>query len=280
MADEPELEPEDHDDDDTLPWESAAIAGLQEAVDSAEFDEEEGVVRLTLDGSEEEFSDIEDVLHRLGDWANSEIVARVPFEGGSPVFSVNGDDLAYTALEGSTVSEFLEARLEDRSTEQLLSPNELGDPCGIVRVDLENINQELIRYLAKHPELIRDLSPFKFEDLVAELFRDLGYDVVPTPRSKDGGFDFRAFRKDPTGTILTMGLVECKQYRSRKVGVEVVRALVGVLDTEEATNGVIVTSSFFTRGAKAEQSQRKYRVSLGDYDVLMRWLQSYKRPKG
>ena len=47
-----------------------------------------------------------------------------------------------------------------------------------------------------HPELMRNLSPRKFEELVAELFSDMGYEVVLTPATRDGGFDFKAFRKE------------------------------------------------------------------------------------
>jgi restriction endonuclease Mrr len=117
----------------------------------------------------------------------------------------------------------------------------------IIRVDLENINEELIRYLAKHPELLHIIDPFKFEELVGGLFRSQGYEVFPTPKSRDGGFDFRAFYKDPTGTVCTLTLVECKRQRpERKVAVGVVRKLRGVLDTNGAGNGVIVTTSTFT----------------------------------
>jgi hypothetical protein len=35
--------------------------------------------------------------------------------------------------------------------------------------------------LAKHPEKMQDLTPRKFEELVAALFRAKGYDVELTP---------------------------------------------------------------------------------------------------
>lgn len=54
-----------------------------------------------------------------------------------------------------------------------------------------------------------------------------------------------AARKEGLGQFLY--LIECKRYvRPNKVGVKVVRSLHGVLQSERATAGAIVTTSFFT----------------------------------
>jgi len=46
---------------------------------------------------------------------------------------------------------------------------------------LEEVNDLLINYLAAHPELMKDVHPRRFEELVAELFRRMGYEVVRIP---------------------------------------------------------------------------------------------------
>ncbi|MEI8136769.1 MAG: hypothetical protein WCH21_05515, partial [Bacteroidota bacterium] len=49
-----------------------------------------------------------------------------------------------------------------------------------LQIDLNEINDELIAYLAKHPEFLRQLHHRKFEELIAEIFRNKGYDVTLT----------------------------------------------------------------------------------------------------
>jgi len=123
---------------------------------------------------------------------------------------------------------------------------------------------------------MRDMHPRKFEELVAELFHRMGYDVILTPRSKDGGFDVLAFQKTGVGKLLT--LVECKRYSPKdKVGVGLVRSLYGVVEEKNATHGVIATTSSFTRGARQFQQNLEYRLSLRDFNDLAAWCKEYKR---
>ncbi len=143
-----------------------------------------------------------------------------------------------------------------------------------VRIELAGVNEELIKYLADHPQQLYSLNSRKFEELVEAIFRDFGYDVVLTPKSKDGGVDIRAMRKDSVGTLLY--LIECKRYAAdRPVGLEIVRGLYGIAATQHASCGLIVTTSHFTRGAKEEADKIKYQMSLRDYNDLVGWLKRY-----
>ena len=144
------------------------------------------------------------------------------------------------------------------------------------RVELLEVNDELIRYLAQHPEKLREIDPRKFEELVADIFRDKGFEVTLTPRTRDGGRDIQAVHKSSLGSILY--LVECKRYNSaHKVGVELVRALYGVKLRERATAGVLVTTSSFTKDALDFASPLKYELSLQDFKSLQSWLKEYGR---
>ena len=44
-------------------------------------------------------------------------------------------------------------------------------------------------------------------------------------------------------------LVQCKQWKSAKVGVNIVRELFGVMTDKKATSGVLITSGIFTQEA-------------------------------
>ena len=84
------------------------------------------------------------------------------------------------------------------------------------------------------------------------------------------GVDIFALRKDDFGSFLT--IVECKKYaRNRPVGVGIVRSMYGVLNVENASHGVIATTSTFTAGAKMMARQYQYQLSLKDHADIMAW---------
>lgn len=153
-----------------------------------------------------------------------------------------------------------------------------GEPPKVAQIELlQDTNEELIALLAVQPDLMYGLHPRKFEEVVARLFEKRGFQVTLTPASKDGGFDFFAELKNPMASLLVVA--ECKRYRQdRKVGVEVVRGLHSVLETNKANKGLIITSSFFTSGAVEYQRILGAKMGLNDYNDLVAWLQSTVGP--
>jgi hypothetical protein len=275
-------------DDDTeereMGCETAARMAIEHAAASIEKDEIRGVIYMD-DGEDHrfnplrtEFSSWEDVRHSLLALGESEWVNYVPFDGGEPVFSPSVDGYVESVMADYGVERFFDSISPPDEGEELIDAHDLiAHRAGlVVQVDLAEINDELIHYLAKHPEKMHDLHSRTFEQLIAEIFKDKGYDVELTPKTKDGGFDIRAFRRDDVGTCLT--LVECKRYAPKNpVSVEIVRGLYGVSRSEGATNGVIATTSRFTKGAQSFQAQNKYSLHLADFDHIRLWLAHYKK---
>ena len=106
---------------------------------------------------------------------------------------------------------------------------------------------------------IRALSWREFEELVAEAYRRDGYRVLENEGAgPDGGVDLR-LRRD--GALL---LVQCKNWRSRRVGVRVVREVYGVLAAEHAHEAVIVCSGDFTEDARRFASGKPIRLVDGE----------------
>jgi len=92
---------------------------------------------------------------------------------------------------------------------------------------------------------IRDLSWKEFEELVAEAYRRQGYQVVENNRGgADGGVDIW-LKKDGA-----LHLIQCKQWKSQKIGVKVVRELYGVMTAEGAASASVVCSGMYTQEAK------------------------------
>jgi restriction system protein len=105
---------------------------------------------------------------------------------------------------------------------------------------------------------LNNMSWQEFEALVGEAFRRKGFTVTETGGGgADGGIDL-ALRKN--GETF---LVQCKQWKAYKVGVDVVRELYGVMAAQGATGGFVVTSGVFTDDAKAFATGRNVELING-----------------
>ncbi len=139
---------------------------------------------------------------------------------------------------------------------------------------------ELISALKSSPELMREITPLEFEEVVTEIFRSKGFDVDLTKRTSDGGKDIIAIHTDGLG-IKNKYFIECKRYaEDNKVGVALVRALQGVKNIKDGPNKtILVTTSSFTSGAKnyvENEASSKWDMTLTDYDDLVGWLNDYQ----
>jgi putative zinc finger/helix-turn-helix YgiT family protein len=286
MTDEDDVAP-DRDDDEELPfWERHAESKIRGILDSIEYNVDEGTVtawsddwdpRGKGDATSRTFSSLEEFRQELVELGDSELTSYVPWENG-PLFSTDSDDIVDNALHEAGVERVFDSLEVPADSDLLLDADDLTEPdqAHEIRLTIEEVNDLLIKYLATHPEVMREVHPRRFEELVAELFRRMGYDVMLTPRSKDGGFDILAFHKKSVGKLLT--LVECKRYSpDHKIGVGLVRSLYGVIEEKRATHGVIATTSSFTRGARAFQQNLEYRLSLRDFNDLATWCKEYQK---
>lgn len=135
------------------------------------------------------------------------------------------------------------------------------------------VNSIVIADVLRDRRRALELESRQFEYLVAEALIRRGLTVTLTPASGDGGYDIVALKESEFGELRF--LVECKRYAPHNpVGVEIVRALHGVVDDQRATAGIVVTTSGFTRGAKELQERHPHRLKLLDYETLCSWLRA------
>ncbi len=126
---------------------------------------------------------------------------------------------------------------------------------------------------SRAPDALDGMSWQEFELLVGEAFRLQGYEVTELGgQGPDGGVDL----------VLRKGrekfLVQCKQWRAFKVGVQVVRELYGVMAAKGAAGGFVVTSGSFTDEAIEFASGRN--VTLVDGPKLFGLIQQAKAARG
>jgi len=139
------------------------------------------------------------------------------------------------------------------------------------------LHKHLLSSCHQDPERLYTLTPRKFEELVAELFYEFGFDVELTVRTKDGGRDIVALGYDRAGIGLKY-LIECKRYgRGKKVGVQVVRSLHGVVTDEGATKGILATTAKFSKPATEHLARNRWLLEGKDYDDLVGWLDIYQQ---
>ncbi|MFX1681028.1 restriction endonuclease [Mitsuaria sp. CC2] len=109
---------------------------------------------------------------------------------------------------------------------------------------------------------INGMTWHQFELLIGEAFRQKGFTIVEIGGSgPDGGVDL-VLRKPSTNGNETF-LVQCKQWKAYKVGVNVVRELYGVMAARGAAGGFVVTSGRFTKEAGAFAEGRNMRLIDG-----------------
>jgi HJR/Mrr/RecB family endonuclease len=144
-----------------------------------------------------------------------------------------------------------------------------------VRPSIITFSNELIRQLKSSPDTIYDITSRDFEELVAELLRDQGFEVHLTSPTRDKGRDILAFTHKGPITLLT--LIEAKKYRKdRPVGIHLVRQLYGTFCNEQASSAMLVTTSHFSPEAKQFVQKYPYQLALKDYADVVKWLMRYQ----
>lgn len=90
------------------------------------------------------------------------------------------------------------------------------------------------------------IKPIEFEWLIEGLFSNLGYQTTVTQNTHDKGMDIVAI-KEKIGKK-EKALIECKRH-TKVIGVSEVRRLRGILPSENASRGILITTSSFSRPA-------------------------------
>ncbi len=111
-----------------------------------------------------------------------------------------------------------------------------------------------------------EMSGQQFEALVGEAFRRKGYSVSATGDGTD-------LKLKKAGELF---LVQCKQWRATRVGVNIVRALEGGMTARGAAGGFVLTSGVFTDEACA--FARSKNIELIDGKALHALIRGVRAP--
>ncbi|NOQ45543.1 MAG: hypothetical protein GQ559_02535 [Desulfobulbaceae bacterium] len=193
-----------------------------------------------------------------------DIYRPLEFEVSLPSHGDAEEKLLQVALSIELVGSYEEDLYHDKKTQ-----NQDEQQAVITTID-----DEVKKYLKAHPEKLYEMSPRKFEEFVASLLKDMGFDVELTQATRDGGRDIIAHVRNAVTSYLTH--IECKRYAAdNKVGVGIIREVIGVHHIHQATKSIIVTTSFFSADALKEAEKMDNQLDLKDFNDIKVWLGQY-----
>ena len=146
------------------------------------------------------------------------------------------------------------------------------------RYSIQNLFKECVidaikkrkQWLVDDINVIYQLSPSAFEDLVANLYRCMGYEVKQTPYTNDGGKD-AYIKKDGISY-----LVECKRYApNAHIGRPLLQKLYAAMNEEHIEHGVFITTAEFSKDAF--EYGIKYGIQTINGKELVELLREYKQ---
>jgi HJR/Mrr/RecB family endonuclease len=136
---------------------------------------------------------------------------------------------------------------------------------------------ELGTHLQRRYDDIYSIPPRRFEELVADIFKNLGYGVRLTQSTRDGGADVLLF-ENPNAL---QAIVEVKRYdKDRTVGIKFVDRLMGAMIRWQSKKAYLITTSHFSRPSTDAVSQigqldSSFEIELWDATRLLKELGCY-----
>lgn len=95
---------------------------------------------------------------------------------------------------------------------------------------------------------INQLTGIEFENVCEQLVQRMGFTTETTKASGDGGIDLVAYNSQPL--LSGKYIIQCKRYTG-SVGEPIIRDLYGVVMSERANKGILMTTGHFTKSAIA-----------------------------
>lgn len=147
--------------------------------------------------------------------------------------------------------------------------------CSEESLLIQPVAEEMAIICGVRPDYLSHLTSRQFEELIAAIFKNHGFQVELTSQTRDGGYDIVAISgsKIRSETLL----IEVKHFApNRPVGVGIVRALYGVKKLHKARKAILVTSSYVSDDAKREFSRViPWELEVKERSDVIQWCASY-----
>lgn len=115
-----------------------------------------------------------------------------------------------------------------------------------------------------------EVDPFVLESLVCTLFRNMGYEVIETKKTNDGGIDCELYNNDPIMGGKVIGQV--KRYKNN-IDIPKLREFESVLRNSDAMKGIFISTSNFS--SQCEKFASENNISLINGSLLVDYFNRY-----
>jgi len=135
--------------------------------------------------------------------------------------------------------------------------------------------RQLVELIAQQPDALAKLEWRELEKALREAFEGIGFDTKLTRPGKDGGFNLEL-----TGTkhgYKQTFLVELKHWTEQKPGLGHIRKFVEVTASRQATAGLLLSTSGFTKPIYGGITEFTTPMHLGERDKVVSLCKTYYR---
>jgi restriction system protein len=119
---------------------------------------------------------------------------------------------------------------------------------------------------------VKSLEGWRFEMVVNDLFKKMGYDAELTQLTRDGGYDVLASEDK---LKLNRIYIQAKCFSDGNVGVKEIRALKGIVSGDVGSKGIVITTSDFSSDAKKESKTGSLSILLINGEKLISLMMEY-----
>lgn len=123
----------------------------------------------------------------------------------------------------------------------------VGPPASGSHGDVRSSTRSPARPIEWNRTVFEVIEWRRFEAVVERLFQQAGFETKSQSHGADEGVDVWLYSRHQPGE--PVGLVQCKHWQGKKVGVDKLRELRGVMAAKNVKRGEFVTSSTFTLDA-------------------------------
>lgn len=139
----------------------------------------------------------------------------------------------------------------------------INSPLQEIKEIVESVERDHYADSISNTNNINSLSGAEFEVVCKQLIEKMGFHAELTKTSGDGGIDIIAYNHQPL--LSGKYIIQCKRY-SGSVGEPIIRDLYGVVTSERANKGILMTTGTFT--APAIRFAKGKPLELIDYPKL------------
>ncbi|QPI65548.1 restriction endonuclease [Vreelandella venusta] len=156
--------------------------------------------------------------------------------------------------------------------EFIYQPEIIGLPETKIEIAQYSPSIRLVEQLKSPDFSLESMSWRQFEVFISRLLESDGYEIELMDGMKDGGVDIVAV-KNMKEAGLYKTLWQAKKYKkSNKVGIPAIRELADVRNEFGASKGILVTTSFLTRGALERVYRDNFILGKVDKKDLSEWI--------